>query len=97
MIQNGYFGVLIDFEDVAVAEFILILTNEDGDVEGELLDFFLSGAEPLLKSVCLLTLDETDKWIFLITRDDLLVENHDLIEAFLIIMSNHFFLLLMNS
>jgi len=106
LIQNGNFGVLINFEDVVIAEFALILAYKVANVQRELLYFFVSGAEPLLKLISFFIFKETDKWILLITANDLLVaqrslkflENQNLFEALLIILSNNIvFLLIVNS
>ena len=101
MVQNGYFCVLIGFEDgVVSAEFALILAYKVGNVQREFLYFFVSGAQPLLKLICFLILGETDKWVFLITSNDPLVENQNLFEALIVIFSNYllsFFLLIMYS
>lgn len=98
LIQNGNFGVLINFEDVVVAEFALILAYKVANVQRELLYFFVSGAEPLLKLISFFIFKQTHKWILLITANDLLVENQNLFEALLIILSNYIvFLLIVNS
>ena len=95
LIQNRNLGVLINFEDIVVVEFILVLAYKVADVQGQLLDFLVSGPEPLLESVSFYVLAETVEWILLITSDPLVV-SHNLLEALLIVFGKHILLLVVN-
>ena len=88
LVQHGYFCVLVYPEDVVVAELALVLTDKVRNVQRELLEFFASRSEPLLKLVLFLILDETAKWILRVGCNHSLVENQNTLKALLIILSN---------